>query len=191
MDRGREFKGEVSAAIRHEYGLQKKLITTRNPQANAIVESVHKTVHQMIDTTGVKDKDDIDPRWEFQGILSAIRRAVNSTVHTTLRATPSQLVFGRDALLNVSFEADWETIRKRKQRLINYTVTMRARMSLDANARTLSDSKSTYVYNPTAKPVKTTSRVHTRLPELMKMVLWSSLRPLTMELSLDGSLPIT
>ena len=29
-------------------------------------------------------------------------------------------MFGRDALLNVSFEADWETIRKRKQRLINY-----------------------------------------------------------------------
>ena len=27
-------------------------------------------------------------------------RAVNSTVHTTLRAMPTQLVFGRDALLN-------------------------------------------------------------------------------------------
>ena len=34
------------------------------------------------------------------------------------RATPSQLVFGRDALLNVSFEADWQYIKERKQKLI-------------------------------------------------------------------------
>ena len=54
----------------------------------------------------------------FEGILSAVRKAVNSTVHTTLRATPTQSVFGRDAMLNVSFPADWECIRERKQKLI-------------------------------------------------------------------------
>ena len=43
---------------------------------------------------------------------------MNSTVHTTLRATPSQLVFGRDAILNVSFQADWEYIKARKQKRI-------------------------------------------------------------------------
>ena len=36
-----------------------------------------------------------------------------------MRATPTQLVFGRDALLNVSVQADWEIIRQRKQRMIN------------------------------------------------------------------------
>ena len=123
MDRGREFCKEVSETIKDECGLSKKLITTRNPQANAIVERVHKVVHQMIATSGINDVDDLDPRWGFTGILAAVRRAVNSTVHTTLRATPSQLVFGRDALLNVSFQADWEAIRQRKQRLINYNNT--------------------------------------------------------------------
>ena len=43
---------------------------------------------------------------------------MRSTVHTTLRATPTQLVFGRDALLNVSFQADWQYIKERKQKLI-------------------------------------------------------------------------
>ena len=43
---------------------------------------------------------------------------MNSTVHTTLRATPTQLVFGRDAMLNVSFQANWECIKDRKQKLI-------------------------------------------------------------------------
>jgi len=43
---------------------------------------------------------------------------MNSTVHTAARAMPTQLVFGRDAMLNATFQADWQFIRKRKQRLI-------------------------------------------------------------------------
>jgi NADH:ubiquinone oxidoreductase subunit len=39
-------------------------------------------------------------------------------VHTTTLATPTQLVFGRDALLNVSFQADWDYIKERKQHCI-------------------------------------------------------------------------
>ena len=92
---------------------------------------------------------DIDARFGFQGVLSSIRRAVNSTVHTTLRATPTQLVFGRDALLNVSFQADWELIRQRKQRMINlnnarenskrveynYTVGQQVDVRLDPNRK--------------------------------------------------------
>mgnify|MGYP003536199076 CR=1 FL=1 len=38
MDRGSEFAAEVSDRIRNEYGITRKLITTRNPQANSIVE---------------------------------------------------------------------------------------------------------------------------------------------------------
>ena len=73
----------------------------------------------MVRSYQIKDKNDLDPRWEFEGILGAVRKAVNSTVHTTLRATPTQLVFGRDAMLNVSFQANWEVIRQRKQRTVS------------------------------------------------------------------------
>ena len=44
--------------------------------------------------------------------------ATRATYHTTLQATPPQLVFGRDAILNTKFEADWNFIRQRKQKLI-------------------------------------------------------------------------
>ena len=118
MDRGKEFAAEVRELIKDEYAINKKIITTRNPQANSIVERVHKTVHQMIDSLDIKDKNDLDPDFGFSGILSAIRGAIRAVVHTTTRATPSQLVFGRDALLNVSFEANWQYIKERKQRLI-------------------------------------------------------------------------
>jgi len=43
---------------------------------------------------------------------------MNSTVHATARTTPRQLVFGHDAMLNASFQADWQFIKERKQRLI-------------------------------------------------------------------------
>jgi hypothetical protein len=63
--------------------------------------------------------DDNDP---WKGILSATAFAVPSTFHTTLQNTPSytpgQLVFGRDMILNVKHEADWEYIRARKQNII-------------------------------------------------------------------------
>ena len=47
-----------------------------------------------------------------------LHHTVNSTVHTTNRATPTQLVFNRDAMLNISFEADWQCIKEQKQHRI-------------------------------------------------------------------------
>ena len=44
--------------------------------------------------------------------------AMRATVHTTNRATPTQLVFGRDAIHNVGYEADWLYIKARKQHRI-------------------------------------------------------------------------
>ena len=38
--------------------------------------------------------------------------------HTT-QATPMQLVFGRDAIINTKFIADWDYIRQRKQNIIH------------------------------------------------------------------------
>jgi len=74
----------------------------------------------MICTRQIRDKHNLDPEFGWSGVLAACRKAMNSTVHTTSRATLSQLVFGRDALLNVSFKADWQHIasKERKQKLI-------------------------------------------------------------------------
>jgi transposase InsO family protein len=118
MDRGSEFAAEVSAALDKEFGIKRKLITTRNPQSNSIIERIHQVVGNMIRTRDIRDKNDLDPDFLWQGVLSAVRGAVRSLVHTTTRATPTQLVFGRDALLNISFKADWQYIKERKQHRI-------------------------------------------------------------------------
>jgi len=118
MDRGREFLGEVATALNTQYGIKRKLITTRNPQANSMIERIHQVVGNMLRTRDIQGLDDLDKDFRWQGVLSAVRHAVRSLVHTTTRATPTQLVFGRDALLNISFEADWQYIKERKQHRI-------------------------------------------------------------------------
>jgi hypothetical protein len=45
---------------------------------------------------------------------------VRATFHTTTRATPMQLVFGRDAMLNLPFTANWKYIEDRKRKMIEH-----------------------------------------------------------------------
>jgi hypothetical protein len=116
LDRGTEFMAEFAQMVKNDYGLKLKPITTRNPQANAIIERVHQTIGNIIRTFNVQTMDSNDP---WTGILAATMFAVRATYHTTLQASPMQLVFGRDAILNVKHITNWEHIRQRKQIRIN------------------------------------------------------------------------
>ncbi len=82
-----------------------------------MVERAHQTIGNMIRANQIRDSRDL-PDGSWTGILSAVGFAMRATVHTTNKATPSQLVFGRDAILNVNFEADWQYIKARKQHVI-------------------------------------------------------------------------
>jgi len=118
IDKGREFALEVADLLKSKHGVHHKIVTSRNPQANSMIERCHQTLANMIGTQQIRDKHHLDPEFGWSGVLAACRKAMNSTVHTTSHATPSQLVFGCDALLNVSFEADWQCLKERKQKLI-------------------------------------------------------------------------
>ena len=118
-DRGREFMAEFATMIKQDYNVKHKLITTRNPAANAIIERVHQTIGNMIRTFQVQNVEVSDEDFSWTGILQAVSFAIRSTVHTTIRATPMQLVFGRDAILPVRHVADWKYIHDRKQSSIN------------------------------------------------------------------------
>jgi hypothetical protein len=134
MDRGREFYAEVADTLYDEYGITLKYITARNPQGNSMIERIHQTIRNMIATLDIRGLNDVDTskedeseedsektltsRDKWEGVLSAVGFAVRATVHTTMRATPMQLVFGRDAILNVGFQADWEYIKQRRTKVI-------------------------------------------------------------------------
>jgi hypothetical protein len=117
FDRGKEFMGDFARMVQEDYGVKKKPTTTRNPQANSIIERIHQTIGNMIRThqVGSAEIDENDP---WSGILAATMFATRATYHTTTQATPAQLVFGRDAILNTKFDANWKAIHDRKQRAI-------------------------------------------------------------------------
>jgi len=118
LDKGKEIARKVSETLKNECGIKRKIVASCNPQANSMIEMCHKTRHNMICSAQIKDKRDADSFLGFKGVLVACRKAMNSTVHTTARAMPTQLLFGRDAMLNASFQADWQFIKERKQRFI-------------------------------------------------------------------------
>jgi len=118
FDRGKEFMGEFARMVENDYGIKRKPTTTRNPQANSIIERIHQTIGNMIRSfqIGQIEINEEDP---WTGVLAATMFATRATYHTTTQATPAQLVFGRDAILNIKFDANWRLIRERKQHAIN------------------------------------------------------------------------
>ena len=90
----------------NDYSIPFNSIGVRYPQANAIVERVHQTIGNIISFCKIQQIDlDNDIPWE--GILPFNRFVIQSTVHTTTQHTLLQLVFGRDAILNINQEANW------------------------------------------------------------------------------------
>jgi hypothetical protein len=116
LDRGTEFMAEFAKMVKNDYSLKLKPVAARNPQANAIIERVHQTIGNIMRTFNVQAMDSNDP---WTGMLAATMFAARATCHTTLQASPMQLVFGRDAILNVKHVSNWEHIRQRKQTRIN------------------------------------------------------------------------
>ena len=111
FDCGIKFVAEFAKMCQNDYGLKSKPITTRNPQSNSIIGRINKTIENIIRTFDVSNIDNNDP---WSGILAATMFAVRATYHTTLQASPMQLVFGQDAILKIKHVADWEHIRQRK-----------------------------------------------------------------------------
>eukprot|EP00957_Ditylum_brightwellii_P136749 10428047-Ditylum_brightwellii.AAC.1 len=108
---------QFTEMIASDYGVKKKPIISRNPQASSIIERIHQTIGNMIRSLELHNTN-IDEKDPWTWILSAVRFATRATVHTTMQAAPMQLVFGRDVILNVKHEANWKYIYERKEKII-------------------------------------------------------------------------
>jgi len=60
VDKGKEFAREVSETLKNEHGVKRKIVTSRNPQVNSMIERCHKTLHNMIHSAQIKDRRDSD-----------------------------------------------------------------------------------------------------------------------------------
>jgi hypothetical protein len=117
FDRGSEFKEAFNDLV-ETYQLIPRPSTARNPQANSILERIHRNIGDYIRLNQMNELElpDEDP---FYGLLNAVALAVRATWHSTLQASPMQLVFQCHAFQPISYKPDWELIRARKQAKIN------------------------------------------------------------------------
>ena len=115
-DNGSEFKKHFKALLK-EFGIKRKTITPKNPQANSIIERIHGVINNMLRVNDLENHD-FDPVDPWGDLLANIAWALRSLFHTTTGATPGQLVFGRDMLFDIKYAADWETIRDHKYKQI-------------------------------------------------------------------------
>ena len=51
--------------------------------------------------------------------LASAMHAMRTTVATTLGSTPGALAFARDMFLNVPLVADWQTIARNREQVVN------------------------------------------------------------------------
>ena len=76
FDRGSAFIGkDFTKMITDDYGIKRKPITVRNPQANAIVERIHQVIGNIIHTFEL-EKNYMDKDSPWKGIMSATAFAV-------------------------------------------------------------------------------------------------------------------
>ena len=59
-DKGSEFMAEFGKMIVEEYGIVKRAIRPRNPQANSILERIHQVIGNMIKTFQIYDREDLE-----------------------------------------------------------------------------------------------------------------------------------
>jgi hypothetical protein len=100
--------------MRTNFGTNYHPSTSYNPQGNSIIESIHHIMGNMLRAFERKLYPD-DPWSEF---IPACAFGIRSTFHTTLHATPGQLVFGSDMIHDIRFRANWDRIKNNKQNII-------------------------------------------------------------------------
>ena len=117
-DNGSEFKKNFRPLLK-DLAIQPVCTSVKNPQSNAILERIHQVTGNMLKTMDLVniEFDAIDP---WTSILTSIAYAVRCSFHSTLKATPGQLVFGRDMLLDLKFEPNYTQTWAQKQQRINY-----------------------------------------------------------------------
>ena len=104
-DNGNEFKNVFSEMCLN-YGIKGKPSTTYNPQSNGIIERVHQVLGDSLCTFEL-EKQELDSNDPWSPFLSSVAYAIRSTYHTTLEATPAQVVYVCDMLLPIKFRTDW------------------------------------------------------------------------------------
>lgn len=112
LDNGSELKLDFLQLLQ-DYGIKAVTTSVKNPQSSSILGHVHQVIHNMVRTQEVK-KIIFDAFKPWSQILAQAAFAIRTAYHRILEASPAQLVYHRDMILNIAHYADWAAITAQK-----------------------------------------------------------------------------
>ena len=117
-DNGPEFVGHEWEFMLMDWGIKKANISSNTPTANAVIETVHRTMGQIIRTVfdGAEAKTKVELDALIDKAVAICIRACRCAANTSLQGVaPGALVFGRDMNLNIPIIADIIAILENRQ----------------------------------------------------------------------------
>ena len=117
-DGGPEFSGHEWEFMLQNWGLTRGRISTHTPTANAIIESSHKSMGQILRTILANEQPTTQAELDkvVDSALACTMRAMRSAASTSLSGVaPGAMVFGRDMLLNIPIVTDIISITQNRQ----------------------------------------------------------------------------
>ena len=108
FENGYEFKRNFIPLLKYFY-VKPTCTAIKKPQKNAIIDRIHQVLGSMIKTKDLANvMFDVDAPWSK--IIASIAYTVRLSYHSTLQATPGQVVFGCDMLLYINFQTNYKKI---------------------------------------------------------------------------------
>ena len=98
-------------------GLDVSLRLLKIKQDNSILERVHQVVANMLRCKNIPDLN-VDSEDPWTDLLTSVAFSIRSTHHSTLDATPVQLIYVRDMILPIQHTTECEYIHTHKQKTI-------------------------------------------------------------------------
>lgn len=121
-DNGPEYHNDDFRNYLEQSGIENKPVSAGNPQSNAIVEQVHKTIalvlRVLVAERPFNSAEELDLLVEdaIHTAMRATRAAAHSSLHNI---SPGALAFRRDMNLDIPLRADLLTLRELRQRQID------------------------------------------------------------------------
>ena len=116
-DNGPELKKDFKESCR-TCGIEQKPASVKNPQSNSMIEQTHQVIGNMSLTFELAEHE-FNPNDHWSDLLASVAWAMHSAHHAVLQATPGQLMFSCNMLLNVKHNTNWDALEKCHQTLID------------------------------------------------------------------------
>lgn len=149
FDPGTEFKGAFREQLT-QFGITPAPTTTKNPQANAIVERLHQTIGDVLRAVIYENPPEhaLEAAHAVDQALATAAYAARASIHSTLGTSPGSLVFNRDMLLDVPVIADLVALRDKRQAMIQKNLARANKKRVVHHDYKIGDEVLKLVYKP-------------------------------------------